>query len=106
MVWPIVFLVASGTTNPAESGVLHNCYKIIQVVEEYSHPLCTPTGPGEVGSLFISTRPNHKVVYILLQGSEKGFQIAFDYTQAKLKRKRSNLLSTSVNQEVVATYIE
>ena len=42
----------------------------------------------------------------LLRGIEKGFRIGFNYSQSKLRKNGSNLLSAVLNQEVVAAYMK
>ena len=57
---------------------------------------------------YLSGHPDQRLVHWLQSGMEKGFHINFDYInmQAKLKQAGTNLLSASLNQDVVSRYIK
>ena len=57
---------------------------------------------------YLSGHPDRRLVHWLQSGMEKGFRIGFDYInmQAKLKQAGTNLLSASLNQDVVSMYIK
>ena len=55
---------------------------------------------------YLSKHTDQNLARFQVEGSERSFQTCFDYPQAKLKKTGSNLLSTSLNQDVVSLYIK
>ena len=55
---------------------------------------------------YLLKHPDQNLARFLMEGLERGFRIGFDHSQAKLKKAGSNLLSASLNQDVVSSYIK
>ena len=54
----------------------------------------------------LSKHPDQNLARFLMEGLERRFRIGFDHSQALLKKTGSNLLSASLNQDVVSSYIK
>ena len=57
-------------------------------------------------AFYLSKHPDQNLAHFLMEGLERGFWIHFDHSQAKPKKAGSNLLSASLNQDVVSSYIK